>query len=66
MVAVRAAVAVVWDPVWWEVMAAAATVKVVAAAAVPGEQTRALVVAWRQTWVVAREGWEEAGSAGDS
>ena len=65
MAAVRAAVAVVWDPVW-EVVAAAATVKVVAAAPVPGEQTRARVVAWRQTWVVAREGWEEAGSAGDS
>jgi len=66
MAAVRAAVAVVWDPVWWEVMAAAATVKVVAAAAVPGEQTRALVVAWRQSWGGAPEEWKEAGSAGDS
>ena len=60
MAAVRAAVAAVW-----QARVAAAAAKVVAAAAVPGGKTRALVVAWRQTWAVAREAWEEAGSAGD-
>eukprot|EP00964_Phaeocystis_antarctica_P068017 scaffold41210_cov66-Phaeocystis_antarctica.AAC.18 len=56
------------EPAVWEVReggAAAASAKVVAAgvrAAVPGGQTRASVVARRQTWAVPRE---EAGSAGD-
>jgi len=59
MAAVRAAVAAVWEVV------AAAAAKVVAAAAVPGGKTRASVVAWMQTWAVAREAWGEAGSAGD-